>query len=259
MRALPPRFDVLGVRVSAIDLPTARAYVREALDEGQRGYVCFAGVHGVIDAQDDPDLLQAYNNSFLTTPDGMPLVWLGRRRAPVRVDRVYGPDLLLAACEDTVTTGKRHFFLGGAPGVAEELARRLQAQFPGLAVAGTYSPPFRPLDAREEGALARRLNESQADVIWVGLGSPRQERFIAQWRDRLDATLLLAVGAAFDFHSGRKPQAPRWMQRSGLEWLFRLATEPRRLGPRYLRANPRFLWLLARESLRRRGDCPRAV
>jgi N-acetylglucosaminyldiphosphoundecaprenol N-acetyl-beta-D-mannosaminyltransferase len=178
----------------------------------------------------------------------MPLVWLGRAAVGPHVDRVYGPDLMLACCERSRALGYRHYFYGGAPGVADKLAARLSARFPGLVVCGTFSPPFGKLSPEEDEAIVRRINEAHADIVWVGLSTPKQERWMDQHRDRLDAPVLIGVGAAFDFHAGLKRQAPRWIQRSGLEWLFRLLTEPRRLWRRYLRNNPEFAWRLLLQS-----------
>ena len=232
-----PRYNVLGVGVSALTLAEARDRVLEGKGSARRGYVCVTGVHGVMESQDDPALRRIHNEAFLVTPDGMPLVWLG----PAGVERVYGPDLMLAVCDAGRARGTRHYFYGGAPGVAEELRDRLCARYPGLEVVGTFTPPFRPLNDAELHALQANVSRTRPDVMWIGLGTPKQERFMAEHWRTLDAGLLIGVGAAFDFHTGRVRQAPRWMQRSGLEWLFRMFTEPRRLGPRYLRHNPRFL------------------
>ena len=232
-----PRYSVLGVGVSALTLAQARDLVLGARGARQLGYVCVSPVHAISEAQTDPAFRRILNESFLTTPDGMPVVWLG----PPGVERVYGPDLMLAVCDAGRATRLRHYFYGGAPGVAERLREKLTARFPGLEVVSTFTPPYRPLNADETAALRADVTRTRPDIIWVGLSTPKQERFMAEnWRT-LDAGLLIGVGAAFDFHSGRVPQAPRWMQRSGLEWLFRLATEPRRLGPRYLTTNPLFL------------------
>ena len=239
------RYNVLGVGISALTLAQARDLVLGVRGQPRRGYICLGTAHGLTAARRDPALRQIYNEAWLTTPDGMPLVWLG----PRGVERVYGPDLLLAVCAAGRATGLRHYFYGGAPGVADELARRLRARFPGLEVVGTFTPPFRELDTTERTALQADVVRTRPDVIWVGLGSPKQEKFMAQhWRD-LDAGVLIGIGAAFDFHSGRVRQAPRWIQRSGFEWFFRLCTEPRRLGPRYLTTTPLFaLRVLAQKS-----------
>lgn len=232
-----PRYNILGVGVSALTLATARDRVVGTRGQLRRGYICVTTVHGLDEARADPAFRKILNSSWLTTPDGMPLVWLG----PRGVERVYGPDLLLAVCDAGRAVGLTHYFYGGNPGVADELAARLTARFPGLAIVGTHTPPFRPLDATEAAALHADIARTRPDVIWVGLSTPKQERFMAEYAPTLDAGVLIGVGAAFDFHSGRVRQAPRWMQRSGLEWFFRLCTEPRRLGPRYLKTNPRFV------------------
>ena len=233
----PPRYNVLGVGVSALTLAQARDLVLGVRGQIHLGYVCVCTVHGVSEAQSDPAFRKILNRSWLTTPDGMPLVWLG----PKGVERVYGPDLMLAVCDQGRPSGLTHYFYGGAPGVAEKLRERLCARFPDLRVVGTYTPPFRPLDATERAALQADVARTRPDIIWVGLGTPKQEHFMAEYAAKLDTGLLIGVGAAFDFHSGQVRQAPRWIQRSGFEWLFRLGTEPARLGPRYLKTNPLFV------------------
>lgn len=238
---LDNRVDVLGVDVSPIDIPTALTCIDRWITRREPNYVCVSGVHGVMESQRDPDLRAIHNRAGLVTPDGMPLVWLCRRAGYRETRRVYGPDLLLAACERFLTTGARHFFYGGAEGVADLLARRLSERYPGLALAGTYSPPFRPLTEDEDVAVIRRIDDSEADIVWVGLSTPKQERWMAAHVGQVAAPVLIGVGAAFDFHAGLKKQAPRWMQRAGLEWLYRLLQEPRRLGPRYLVNNPKFV------------------
>jgi N-acetylglucosaminyldiphosphoundecaprenol N-acetyl-beta-D-mannosaminyltransferase len=235
------RVNVLGVGLSAINLDLALAAIGEALAQKSKGYVCVTGVHGVMEAQKDPRLRVILNQSFLNTPDGMPMVWIGRLNGCREMARVYGPDLMLLVCEFTRDKGYTHFLYGGGEGVAEELKCDLERKFPGIKIAGTCTPPFRPLNETEETDLIRMVNEKKPDIIWVGLSTPKQEKFMAQFRDRLDATLLFGVGAAFDFHAGRVRQAPRWMQRTGLEWFFRLGCEPRRLWRRYLKNNPLFV------------------
>lgn len=235
--AVPPRYNVLGVGVSALTLGLARDLVVSVRGRLRVGYICVTTAHGLSEARADPAFRKILNASWLTTPDGMPLVWLG----PDGVERTYGPDLLLAVCDAGRAVGLTHYFYGGKPGVAEDLRAKLSARFPGLAVVGTYTPPFRPLDADEATALRDEIARVRPDVIWVGLSTPKQERFMAEYAPQLDAGVLIGVGAAFDFHSGRVRQAPRWMQRSGLEWFYRLCTEPRRLGPRYLKTNPLFI------------------
>ena len=231
------RYNVLGVGVSPLTLAKARDLVLGARGARRLGYVCITPVHAISEARADPAFRKILNASFLTTPDGMPLVWLG----PTGVERVYGPDLMLAVCDAGRAIGLKHYFYGGAPGVAELLREKLTMRFPGLDVVGTLTPPYRALNSDELAAFRADVTRTQPDIIWVGLGTPKQERFMAENWQTLEAGLLIGVGAAFDFHSGRVPQAPRWMQRSGLEWLFRLGTEPRRLAPRYLKTNPLFV------------------
>lgn len=245
----PHRVNILGVGISAINMGMALELLDDWIAHQESRYICITPVHSVMDCQRDPELRRIQNASGMTTPDGMPLVWLSRLCGYDYVDRVYGPDLILASCERSVEKGYRHFFYGGAEGVPEQLAANLQGRFPGLQVAGDYSPPFRPLTAGEDEEIMQMINQSTPDIVWVGLGSPKQERWIASHVDRLTAPVLIGVGAAFDFHTGRKPQAPHWMQRSGLEWLFRLLTEPRRLWKRYLINNPLFVMLILAQSL----------
>lgn len=241
----PPRFNVLGVGIHALTLADARdrilALRTTNAPHAAGRYICVTGVHGVSEAQDDPAFRHILNRAWLNTPDGMPLVWIGHAAPSASLTRVYGPDLMLAVCDAGRAYGLRHYFYGGAPGVAEKLRTQLTARFPGLDVAGVFTPPFRPLDASESAALRADIARAQPDVVWVGLSTPKQERFMAEFAPRLATRVLIGVGAAFDFHAGLKRQAPRWMQRSGLEWFFRLLSEPRRLGPRYLRNNPLFL------------------
>lgn len=240
-----PRYNILGIGISALTLARACELVLSCRCQLRRGYICVAGVHGMMEAQDDEALKRIFLDAWLVTPDGMPLVWLG----PPGVERVYGPDLMLAVCDAGRAIGLTHYFYGGTTGVAEELREKLTARFPGLAVVGTYTPPFRPLDAAELATLQAEVARVRPDVIWVGLSTPKQERFMAAHTALLDAGVLIGVGAAFDFHAGRVRQAPRWVQRSGFEWFFRLCTQPRRLGPRYLRNNPRFLLAIALQRL----------
>ncbi len=231
------RYNVVGVGVSALTLRRACQLIVGVRGSSRRGYVCCATAHGLIEARADPQLRRIFNEAWLVTPDGMPLVWLG----PRGVERVYGPDLMLEVCDTGRAVGLRHFLFGGVPGVAEQLRERLCARFPGLEIVGTATPPFRALEAAEFDALRAEVTRTRPDVIWVGLGTPKQERFMARhWRE-LDAGVLIGVGAAFDFHSGRVRQAPRWVRGSGFEWLYRFSREPRRLGWRYLRTNPLFL------------------
>lgn len=246
-----PCVDVLGVRVSAINLPAAVELADEAIANGQRGYICVTGVHGVMEAQNDAQFLNILNGAFINTPDGMPMSWVGWANGFRDMDRVYGPDFMLAMCELSVLRGYRNFLLGGKPGVAQALKSSLEMRFPGLNVVGTYTPPFRQLTREEETSLFKYVHDVKPDIIWVGLSTPKQERFMAKYGGRLAIPLMVGVGAAFDIHTGQTHDAPAWMKRSGLQWLHRLVQEPRRLGPRYLKNNPRFLYLVSRQLVRR--------
>lgn len=237
-----PRANVLGVGVSAINMGDAIQLSDELIQSNGRGYVCVTGVHGVIEAQSDPKFRRIQNDSFLTVPDGMPTVWVGRLQGHRTMHRVYGPDYMLDLCRFSVTRGYRHFLYGGNQGIAERLTAELRRKLPGIQIVGTYTPPFRPLNSSEEAELIALVAESKPDVFWVGLSTPKQERFMAQYLDKLDVKLMVGVGAAFDIHTGGIKDAPAWMKASGLQWLYRLAQEPRRLWRRYLINNPVFIW-----------------
>jgi N-acetylglucosaminyldiphosphoundecaprenol N-acetyl-beta-D-mannosaminyltransferase len=237
------RVNILGVGVSAVNMEGALRQTESLLDRGGKGYVCVTGVHGIMEAQSDEAFRDILNRSFLTTPDGMPTVWLGRIHGFKDMSRVYGPDYMANLCERSVAKGYRHFLYGGKEGVAEELRAELTRRFPGLQIVGTYTPPFRPLNAEEQNDLRLQLETSQADVLWCGLSTPKQERFISSYYDRMPVKLMVGVGAAFDLLSGNLDEAPDWMKKSGLQWLYRLIKEPRRLWRRYLINNPKFAWL----------------
>lgn len=249
-----PCVDVLGVKVSAINLPNAVQIADEAITNRQRGYICVTGVHGVMEAQKDAEFLEILNGAFINTPDGMPMSWVGWANGFREMDRVYGPDFMLDMCALSARRGYRNFLLGGKPGVAQALKSSLEARFPGLNIVGTYTPPFRQLTREEESSLFNYVHDVQPDIIWVGLSTPKQERFMAKYSSRLAVPLMVGVGAAFDIHSGQTHDAPAWMKRSGLQWLHRLVQEPRRLGPRYLQNNPRFLYLVSRQLARKGMD-----
>ena len=241
----PPRYNVLGVGLCALSLDEATSLIIARAQGRPAGYVCVTDVHGVVEARADPELRRIINQAFVVTPDGMPMVWLGHWHGWRNVTRVYGPDLMLAVCDKGRAHGLRHFFYGGAEGVVGDLQGALVARYPGLQIGGAFTPPFRPLDDAELAAMRSQVANARADIVWVGLGTPKQERFMAEHAERLAAGLLIGVGAAFDFLSGHKRQAPRWMQRSGLEWLFRLVNEPRRLWRRYFVCNAVFLWCIS--------------
>jgi N-acetylglucosaminyldiphosphoundecaprenol N-acetyl-beta-D-mannosaminyltransferase len=251
--ATPESIDVLGVPVSAVDYDGVMDWMDGTVAARGRGYICVAATHTVMVAQEDAAAMQAVRGASLVVPDGQPLVWALRALGRPLPDRVYGPDLMLKHCERAVANGTRIFLYGGRnQGALVQLTLNLRRQYPGLRVVGGCSPPFRDLDEDELDAIAQEINRTGADVVWVGIGVPKQEKWMAAMRDRLDAPVLVGVGAAFDFHAGLVPQAPSWMQSAGLEWAFRLAQEPRRLWRRYLRYNPRFVAGFARQLLRSR-------
>ena len=236
------KFNVLGVAVSAMNLNIATQAVLAACGTRAKGYVCVTGVHGVTEAQSDDGFRTILNGAFLNTCDGMPLVWEGRRAVGPWVERVYGPDLMLKIMEATRDGKYTHFFYGGAPGVADSLKAAMESRFPGVNVAGTYCPPFRPLNADEESALVATIAEKKPDLFWVGLSTPKQERFMSAYLPKLATTVMFGVGAAFDFHTGRMSEAPRWMMRCGLQWLHRLCSDPKRLWKRYGIIVPTYLF-----------------
>lgn len=232
--------SILGVQVSAINMALALAQIEIWVAERRASYVCVAPAHSIMECVNDPRLLPVFNEAGMVTPDGMAVVWLLRLMGHKDVRRVYGPDLLLAACAHGLERGWRHHFLGSSSEILALMTKHLCVRFPGLQIAGQTCPPFRPLSAQEDEAFITEINASQTDILWVGLGSPRQEVWMNKMLGKINAPVMIGVGAAFDFLSGNKPQAPRWVQRIGMEWLFRLLNEPKRLWPRY-RQYPKFV------------------
>jgi N-acetylglucosaminyldiphosphoundecaprenol N-acetyl-beta-D-mannosaminyltransferase len=245
------RFPLLGVRVDVMQIPDVVARMEEWIAlRGKCRFIAVTGMHGVTEAQHDRSFKEILNAADLVVPDGFPLIWLGRRKGFAELRRrVYGPELMAAFCQETAAKGYRHFFYGGAPGVAEELAKCFAEKCPGLQIAGTYCPPFRALTRDEYEDVKRTIDNSQTDIVWVGLSTPKQERWMFEYRDKLKVPVLIGVGAAFDIHTERTSQAPRWMQEHGLEWFFRLTHEPKRLWRRYLLYGSEFVFLVLLESL----------
>jgi N-acetylglucosaminyldiphosphoundecaprenol N-acetyl-beta-D-mannosaminyltransferase len=261
---LPSRFDVAGVQISAVQLDQAAELIVRAARQRMGGYVCVTGAHGVVECQRDPRLKDIHNASWLTVPDGMPLVWLARLRKVPLVGRVYGPDLMRKvlmwssappSAPDIAagTPGLRHGFVGSTPDVLQALEHRVRAMYPHATIAGSWPLPFRVLTGDEWTALLSAVHIARVELLWVGMSTPKQEQFMAEWHRRWPdhaptepSPVLVGVGAAFDILAGIRTDAPRWIQRSGLQWLYRLLQEPRRLGPRYLRVVPTFLWLALR-------------
>ncbi|MEV6284931.1 WecB/TagA/CpsF family glycosyltransferase [Kribbella sp. NPDC051770] len=242
------RVDVLGIHVSVTDLDDTVETFGKWISAGERQLVCVADMNALLHARADAELTEVYNSSGLTLPDGMPLVWSGKRAGFDRMARVCGPDLLERVMAEAAERGWSQYFYGGADGVPEKLRDTFTGRHPRLRVAGAYSPPYRALSPEEDAAIVDELNASGADIVWVGLGAPKQERWMAEHRDRLTAPILIGVGAAFDFHTGRLDRAPLWMQRSGLEWSYRLYKEPRRLWKRYVLGIPRFVVGVLRQA-----------
>jgi N-acetylglucosaminyldiphosphoundecaprenol N-acetyl-beta-D-mannosaminyltransferase len=240
--------NVLGVPLALTDYERTLDWVDEMVEQRRRGYVCVCNVHTVMASDEDPELRAALAGSGMNVPDGQPLVWALGALGHSLPGRVYGPELMARACARATLGGQRFYLYGGRnQGALVQLALNLRRRFPGVKIVGGYSPPHRPLGDEELRAVAAEINGSRADVVWAGIGVPKQEKWMAQMRPQLDAAVLIGVGAAFDFHAGLVPQAPNWIQKSGLEWAYRLAHEPRRLWRRYVRYNPRFVAAFARQ------------
>jgi N-acetylglucosaminyldiphosphoundecaprenol N-acetyl-beta-D-mannosaminyltransferase len=248
--------SILGVPVAMTDYSEAIEVMDGLISSGERGYICVAPVHSLIVAQDDPEMCAALRGSTLVVPDGMPVVWAANLLGEDLDDRVYGPELMLRFSDRCAERGHRVWLHGGHDqATLVQLTERMRRRHPGIEIVGGYAPLSRILTSEEDDAVVRQINEAAPDVVWVGLGVPRQEKWMARMRARVDAPVMCGVGAAFDFHAGRVSMAPRWMQRRGLEWLYRITQEPRRLLPRYLQTNPRFVISFARQYLveRKRG------
>ena len=249
-----PKQNILGVGITPTSyrevVEVCRAWCAVPESNGQRGrYVTVTSVHGIVSAVSEPAFRECLNEADIATPDGMPVVWALRSFAHPAQQRVYGPNLTLELCAMAEREGLPIFLYGSRPETLASLSANLLRQFPGLQIAGTLSPPFRPLTEAESDAIAGQIRASGARLVFVGLSTPKQERWMRAHRDRLPGAILVGVGAAFDFHAGMLRQAPPWMQRSGLEWLFRLGVEPRRLWRRYLLVTPIFLPLWALQKL----------
>jgi N-acetylglucosaminyldiphosphoundecaprenol N-acetyl-beta-D-mannosaminyltransferase len=254
----PPKVNVLGIGVHALDLSQASDLIISAARQKQKGYVCVTGVHGVMEARRDPAFRNILHDAFLVTPDGMPTVWLGRRQGHARMGRVYGPDLMREVCARSTTSGLRHFLYGGNPGVADALAANLQRWYPQIVVAGTFTPPFRPLEPSELATLKHKMEAAKPDIVWIGLSTPKQEKFMAAHIGVLPCEVMVGVGAAFDIHTGRVNDAPAWIKKAGMQWAHRLYQEPERLWKRYLKNNCAFVAELTKQLIGiRRYPLPR--
>jgi len=248
-----PRREILGIPIAMTDYAGAVDAMDAMVDSRERGYVCAVSVHSLTIALDDAEMADVFRGATMVLPDGMPVVWASNMLGAGLKGRVYGPELMLHYSERCAERGHRVWLYGGRDqGSLAQLALNLRRRLPGINIVGGYSPPFRPMSDEEEDALIDQINDARPDILWVGIGAPKQEKWMARMRDRLDVPVMCAVGAAFDFHAGRISQAPRWMQQRGLEWIYRLAQEPFRLFPRYVRSNPRFVLAFARQYLAER-------
>lgn len=236
-----PSVDVLGVHVEAVTMEQALARIAAHLDRRRRGYLCAVNVHGVMQARRDPGLAAAYAGAAISIPDGMPIAWVGRLQGHRAIERVAGPELMREVFLRPEFARYSHFFYGGEEGVADELVARFRHLAPHCNIVGTFTPPFRELTPREESALVAAINRVRPDMIWVGIGTPKQDKFMRSMLPKLQTRLMFGVGAAFDFHTGRLRDCSPWIKNAGLQWFHRLLQDPQRLWLRYLRDNPAFL------------------
>jgi len=248
--------NILNVKISVVDLRRACSFIEECIKQKRKIYVCIAPVATIVDCQRDNKYLEIVNGAGMVTPDGMPLVWIGKLKGEKSIGRTYGPDLMLSFSEISQQKNYRHYFYGGTPEAGCLLVERLKNRFPGLNVVGSYAPALRPIGAIEEDAVIDQINKAGPDVLWVGLGSPKQDYWMRDHRQRLDVPVIIGVGAAFDFLAGLKKQAPAWMRRCGLEWFFRLCCEPRRLWRRYLFGNTQFIYFLVKDVIKKKPCKP---
>jgi N-acetylglucosaminyldiphosphoundecaprenol N-acetyl-beta-D-mannosaminyltransferase len=237
--------NVLGVQVEALDMAAALERIEAALITRHKGYVCLAGVHGIMEAQRNPAVKDSFADAYMVLPDGTPTAWVGRMQGLRWMNRLTGPDLMLEVFRRRQFAQYSHFLYGGKPGVAEELSANLSRRFPWVQIAGTYTPPFHDLTSAQERELSRMVSRAKPDIIWVGISTPRQEMFMRRYLPYLDTSLMFGVGAAFDFHTGRIRDCAEWIKRAGLQWLHRLVQDPRHLLWRYTRNNPAFIWHIA--------------
>ena len=236
-------FYILGVRINEVTLQKAIDIIDEWVQARRKDYIVLTGAHGIIEMQDDAQLKNINNHAGLVTPDGMPEVWLGKLKGYKNIEKVYAPEIMEKIFEASVAKSYKHFFYGGKAGVAEKLKNVLENKYEGIKVVGTFYPPFRPLTKEEKNEVVNQINNSNPDIVWCGLGCPKQERWMAEFRPLLNAPVLIGVGAGFDFLSGEKPLAPYWVTRSGFEWFYRIFSDLKRLISRYGKIVPRFIVL----------------
>lgn len=245
-------FNILGVKINELTLAKTIDVIDDWIRNKKKSYIVLTGAHGIIEMQDDKELKKINNSAGLVTPDGMPEVWLGKLKGCKDIEKVYAPEIMESCFEVSAERNYKHFFYGGKEGVADKLTEVLREKYPGIEIVGTYCPPFRSLTEEENNYVVNKINSSGADIVWCGLGCPKQERWMYEFRPLVDAHVLIGVGAGFDFLSGEKPLAPYWITRSGFEWFYRVFSDPRRLLKRYGNVVPRFLILNFLELLK--GD-----
>ena len=243
------KFCILEVKISAIDMDDACSLVEDAILKRQKKYICVCPVSTIMECKRNEKVLMSVNCADLATPDGMPVVWIGKMRGYKNIRRVYGPELMREICDISVKKGYKHYFYGSSQDTLNKLQERLSKEYSGLIISGSFSPPFRQLTEEEDNKIVEEINRSNPDIVWVGLGSPKQDLWMYEHRGRINAPVLIGIGAAFDFLAGVKPQASRWIRDNGFEWLFRLITEPKRLWRRYLINNCIFLYYIAKEVI----------
>jgi N-acetylglucosaminyldiphosphoundecaprenol N-acetyl-beta-D-mannosaminyltransferase len=249
------KFNILKVSISVINMKDACSFVEDAVLKRQKKYVCVCPVSTIMECRKNEKVLRSVNSADLVTPDGMPVVWLGKIYGHKNIRRVYGPELMDAVCSVSVKNGFKNYLYGSTQGVLNKLKEQLVKKYPGLIISGMFSPPFCQLSNDEDNDIVKEINNNAPDIIWVGLGSPKQDLWMYEHRDRISASVMIGVGAAFDFLAGTKPQAPRWIRDNGFEWLFRLVIEPKRLWRRYLVDNFLFIYYVAIESFLKVFSC----
>ncbi len=249
-----PHTFILGAPITSTNLTLAKETIRGWVEHEESRYVCVPDASGLVSARKDDALMKALHGADMVTPDGVPSVWISRMRGADNIERVTGLDLLPELCAYSAQYGWRHFFYGGAKGIAGKAAYGLAKKHPGVAIAGSYCPPFRDLLESEKQEIIDRINETRPDIVWVGLGLPKQEKWMVEHVGKINGATLIGIGFALDVEAGNKTRAPQWMQKCALEWLYRVVTEPKRLWKRYLVTIPSFVWLVVKESLLMRND-----
>lgn len=244
------RYFISGVSISAVNLKKTVSIIDNWIQNKNKNYIVLTGAHGVVEMQKDSNLMKINNSSGLTTPDGMSVVWVGRLKGHKNIDKVYAPDIMLKVFKNGIDKNYKHYFYGGGEGLAQGLKNEMELKFPKINIVGTYTPPFRTLNEKEIIEVQNDINDKKPDIVWVGLGCPKQEKWMYKFRDKLNAPVLIGVGAGFDFLSGNKNLASSFIKKSGFEWLFRLINEPKRLWPRYSRVVPTFLLLALKELIK---------